>query len=91
MLVCGKSFAFVGITLIPAPYAEPKPLPLAPTGAVSILDVRLVWRPLKVLQGKTDVAMLTVLRVISQHLNTSAPSSNMAGAVQRDKFKIIYV
>ncbi|PIL37268.1 hypothetical protein GSI_00961 [Ganoderma sinense ZZ0214-1] len=41
--------------------------------------------------GKTDVAMLTVLRVISQHLNSSAPPGNMAGAVQRDKFKIIYV
>ena len=35
--------------------------------------------------------MLTVLRVISQHLHPSAPSGNMAGAVQRDKFKIIYV
>ncbi|KAI1796263.1 Sec63-domain-containing protein [Ganoderma leucocontextum] len=41
--------------------------------------------------GKTDVAMLAVLRVISQHLNPSAPPGNMAGAVQRDKFKIIYV
>ncbi|KAI0774394.1 Sec63-domain-containing protein [Fomes fomentarius] len=41
--------------------------------------------------GKTDVAMLTVLRVIQQHLEQSASSGNLASAVQRDKFKIIYV
>ena len=42
-------------------------------------------------QGKTDVAMLTVLRVIDQHLDRSASLGNMAAAVKRDKFKIIYV
>ncbi|TBU58370.1 Sec63-domain-containing protein [Dichomitus squalens] len=41
--------------------------------------------------GKTDVAMLTVLRVISQHLKQLAPHGNMAAAVARDNFKIIYV
>ena len=35
--------------------------------------------------------MLTVLRVISQHLNSPVPSGNMARAIQSDKFKIIYV
>ncbi|RPD67035.1 Sec63-domain-containing protein [Lentinus tigrinus ALCF2SS1-7] len=41
--------------------------------------------------GKTDVAMLTVLRVIDQHSDRNASSGNMAAAVKRDKFKIIYV
>ncbi len=35
--------------------------------------------------------MLTVLRVIDQHLDRNVPSGNMAGGVKRDKFKIIYV
>ena len=64
---------------------------LAPTGAVGLPFLVLIGHSLNVIQGKTDVAMLTVLRVISQHLNRSAPPGNMAAAVERDKFKIIYV
>ncbi|VDB97030.1 unnamed protein product [Peniophora sp. CBMAI 1063] len=40
--------------------------------------------------GKTDVAMLTVLRVIDQHRN-KASSQPLAGTINRDDFKIIYV
>ena len=46
---------------------------------------------LTVLQGKTDVAMLTVLRVLDQHRSRSDTSSNIAATIDRDKFKIIYV
>lgn len=35
--------------------------------------------------------MLTVLRVIDQHMDRSVQSSNLAATIQRDKFKIIYV
>ena len=41
-------------------------------------------------QGKTDVAMLTVLRVIDQHRNKQS-SQPLAGTIDRDEFKIIYV
>ncbi|KAI0335591.1 Sec63-domain-containing protein [Cubamyces sp. BRFM 1775] len=41
--------------------------------------------------GKTDVAMLTVLRVLDQHRSRSDTSSNIAATIDRDKFKIIYV
>ncbi|KAF8528771.1 Sec63-domain-containing protein [Hysterangium stoloniferum] len=45
-------------------------------------------------QGKTDVAMLTVLRVIDQNLSSPTVKSNpgqLASAIKRDDFKIIYV
>ncbi|KAL4241461.1 Sec63-domain-containing protein [Abortiporus biennis] len=41
--------------------------------------------------GKTDVAMLTVLRVLDQHRSTTDPSAPIAGTLNRDAFKIIYV
>ncbi|KAJ3793124.1 Sec63-domain-containing protein [Lentinula aff. detonsa] len=41
--------------------------------------------------GKTDVAMLTILRVFDQHRNHSSDPENIAGSINRDSFKIIYV
>ncbi|KAL7282501.1 hypothetical protein ACG7TL_003972 [Trametes sanguinea] len=41
--------------------------------------------------GKTDVAMLTVLRVLNQHRFYTSDSGNIAASIERDKFKIIYV
>ncbi|KAI0033767.1 Sec63-domain-containing protein [Vararia minispora EC-137] len=41
-------------------------------------------------QGKTDVAMLTVLRVIDQHRDRTS-SQPIAGTIAHDGFKIIYV
>ncbi|TFY72750.1 hypothetical protein EVG20_g272 [Dentipellis fragilis] len=42
--------------------------------------------------GKTDVAMLTVLRVLDQHRSSSSSSSqSIASTIRRDDFKIIYV
>ena len=35
--------------------------------------------------------MLAVLRVIDQYIDRSIRSPNLASAIQRDKFKIIYV
>jgi antiviral helicase SLH1 len=42
-------------------------------------------------QGKTDVAMLTILRVLDQHRSTIAPGSPVRASINRDGFKIIYV
>ncbi|KDQ08833.1 hypothetical protein BOTBODRAFT_117913 [Botryobasidium botryosum FD-172 SS1] len=42
--------------------------------------------------GKTDVAVLAILRVLDQNLATSKfTTTNLAGAIKRDDFKIIYV
>ncbi|KAJ3862945.1 Sec63-domain-containing protein [Lentinula novae-zelandiae] len=41
--------------------------------------------------GKTDVAMLTILRVLDQHRNSSSVSGNIGASINRDSFKIIYV
>ncbi|KAA1466231.1 Sec63-domain-containing protein [Dentipellis sp. KUC8613] len=42
--------------------------------------------------GKTDVAMLTVLRVLDQHRSSSSSSSqSIASTIRRDDFKIVYV
>ncbi|CAL1701424.1 unnamed protein product [Somion occarium] len=41
--------------------------------------------------GKTDVAMLAVLRVLDQHRSTSDTVVPLAGTIRRDDFKIIYV
>ncbi|KIK95504.1 hypothetical protein PAXRUDRAFT_11409 [Paxillus rubicundulus Ve08.2h10] len=41
--------------------------------------------------GKTDVAMLTILRVLDQHRSTIAPGSHVRASIDRDGFKIIYV
>ncbi|CDO68689.1 hypothetical protein BN946_scf184652.g16 [Trametes cinnabarina] len=41
--------------------------------------------------GKTDVAMLTVLRVLNQHRSHNDNSGNIAATIERDNFKIIYV
>lgn len=46
------------------------------------------------IQGKTDVAMLTILRVIDQHRlqqNTSTGSTHVRDTINRDAFKVIYV
>ncbi|KIJ70214.1 hypothetical protein HYDPIDRAFT_172092 [Hydnomerulius pinastri MD-312] len=43
------------------------------------------------LLGKTDVAMLTILRVLNQHRSTIAPSSAIRASIDRNTFKIIYV
>ncbi|OBZ76331.1 putative helicase mug81 [Grifola frondosa] len=40
--------------------------------------------------GKTDVAMLAILRVLDQH-RTSTVTGNLAATILRDSFKIIYV
>jgi hypothetical protein len=41
-------------------------------------------------QGKTDVAMLAVLRVLNQYRDTRS-TSPIASTIDRNKFKIIYV
>ncbi|KAI0638306.1 Sec63-domain-containing protein [Trametes polyzona] len=41
--------------------------------------------------GKTDVAMLTILRVLDQHRSRESTSGNLAASIERDKFKVIYV
>ncbi|KAJ1308595.1 hypothetical protein OPQ81_004293 [Rhizoctonia solani] len=41
--------------------------------------------------GKTDVAMLTILRVISQHLSSKDNSQQLASLIRKKDFKIIYV
>jgi antiviral helicase SLH1 len=42
------------------------------------------------LQGKTDVAMLTVLRVLDQHRDQTQ-AVDLPNSIKRDDFKIIYV
>ncbi|KAF9263522.1 Sec63-domain-containing protein [Marasmius fiardii PR-910] len=41
--------------------------------------------------GKTDVAMLTILRVLDQHRSIATTSTNIGSTINRDSFKIIYV
>ncbi|KAG6378847.1 Sec63-domain-containing protein [Boletus reticuloceps] len=41
--------------------------------------------------GKTDVAMLTILRVLDQHRSIIAPGAPLRTSINRDSFKIIYV
>ncbi|KAJ3550589.1 hypothetical protein NM688_g5040 [Phlebia brevispora] len=41
--------------------------------------------------GKTDVAMLSILRVLDQHRASTRTSQPLASTIQRDDFKIIYV
>ncbi|KAF5393646.1 hypothetical protein D9757_000135 [Collybiopsis confluens] len=41
--------------------------------------------------GKTDVAMLTILRIIDQYRNSSSIPGNISDTIDRDSFKIIYV
>ncbi|CAE6438748.1 unnamed protein product [Rhizoctonia solani] len=41
--------------------------------------------------GKTDVAMLTVLRVIDQHLSSKNNPQQLASSIRKKEFKIIYV
>ncbi|KXN86403.1 Putative helicase mug81 [Leucoagaricus sp. SymC.cos] len=41
--------------------------------------------------GKTDVAMLTILRVIDQHRSRALPEAELRATIDRDAFKIIYV
>ncbi|EIW61251.1 Sec63-domain-containing protein [Trametes versicolor FP-101664 SS1] len=41
--------------------------------------------------GKTDVAMLSVLRVLDQFRIRDANPNNLAASIERDKFKVIYV
>ena len=45
----------------------------------------------RVNKGKTDVAMLTILRVLDQHRSIIAPGSPLRVSINRDSFKIIYV
>jgi antiviral helicase SLH1 len=42
-------------------------------------------------KGKTDVAMLTILRVLDQHRSIVASGSPLRVSINRDSFKIIYV
>jgi hypothetical protein len=66
----------------------------APTGAVGFSFHPFESVDIKNFQGKTDVAMLTVLRVIDQNLSSSAAKScpaHLPSAIKRDDFKIIYV
>lgn len=42
-------------------------------------------------QGKTDVAMLSILRVIDQHLSSKSESQQLSNSINRKAFKIIYV
>ncbi|CAE7137246.1 unnamed protein product [Rhizoctonia solani] len=41
--------------------------------------------------GKTDVAMLTILRVIDQHLSSKDNPQQLASLIRKKDFKIIYV
>ncbi|CAE6500996.1 unnamed protein product [Rhizoctonia solani] len=41
--------------------------------------------------GKTDVAMLTILRVIDQHLSSKDSPQRLASLIRKKDFKIIYV
>ncbi|KAJ7638696.1 Sec63 Brl domain-containing protein [Roridomyces roridus] len=41
--------------------------------------------------GKTDVAMLTILRVLDQHRSTGSGNAPIGSTVNRSSFKIIYV
>ncbi|THV08678.1 Sec63-domain-containing protein [Dendrothele bispora CBS 962.96] len=41
--------------------------------------------------GKTDVAMLTILRVLDQHRTPSSSNLDIGRTINRDSFKIIYV
>ncbi|GJE84444.1 Sec63 domain-containing protein [Phanerochaete sordida] len=41
--------------------------------------------------GKTDVAMLTVLRVLDQYRSTAPTTQPLSSTIRRDDFKIIYV
>ncbi|KAG1753916.1 Sec63-domain-containing protein [Suillus paluster] len=41
--------------------------------------------------GKTDVAMLTILRVLNQHRSPISPSSPLHSSINRSTFQIIYV
>lgn len=47
--------------------------------------------PAAVVQGKTDVAMLTILRVIDQHREKTSSGMPLAATILRGEFKIIYV
>ncbi|KAJ7895943.1 Sec63 Brl domain-containing protein [Mycena olivaceomarginata] len=41
--------------------------------------------------GKTDVAMLTILRVLDQHRHPSSGNATIASTINKSSFKIIYV
>ncbi|KAK7061615.1 putative helicase mug81 [Favolaschia claudopus] len=41
--------------------------------------------------GKTDVAMLTILRVLDQHRTAAAGNASIASTINKSSFKIIYV
>lgn len=43
-----------------------------------------------IMQGKTDVAMLTILRILDQHRKESS-TLPIAHTINKDDFKIIYV
>jgi antiviral helicase SLH1 len=64
---------------------------IAPTGAVREPLLRIDACSL-FSQGKTDVAMLTILRVLDQHRRpTSSMNLPVRQTIDRDAFKIIYV
>jgi hypothetical protein len=63
----------------------------APTGAVSFPISSRYILVNSCYQGKTDVAMLTILRVIDQHRSTSPPDMHLRSTIDRKSFKIIYV
>jgi hypothetical protein len=55
---------------------------------VSGRDAASDFVPFDVLQGKTDVAMMSILRVLSQNL---LPVAGKVPVIARNDFKIIYV
>jgi hypothetical protein len=65
---------------------------IAPTGAVSFLIIPSHFTAIDPhCQGKTDVAVLTILRVISQHRFDFQPNTPLHSTINRNAFKIIYV
>ena len=42
-------------------------------------------------QGKTDVAMLTILRVLHQHRSNASTNAPLHSTIHKDDFKVIYV
>ena len=67
-------------------------MPIAPTGAVSCLLIKYLCKMItRANKGKTDVAMLSILRVLDQHRSIVAPGSPLRVSINRDSFKIIYV
>jgi hypothetical protein len=74
----------------PAVYSQVR---LAPTGAVSCVQETFYSQRSHFisLKGKTDVAMLAILRVLDQHRSPSSGNASIASTINKSSFKIIYV